>query len=93
MEKYKKVIQKQFKMSAPMWNDKFDLPDRTDSVWDIQDYFEYILKEHGEETDNPLRKIYTTNIENIIIFKIKVGYYIKLISSESIKSFGRTKVR
>ena len=91
MEKYKNVIQKQFKMSAPAWNDKFELPNRTDSVSGIQDYFEYILKEHGEETDNPLRKIYTTKIENRIIFEIKAGYYIKLISSESIKSFGSTK--
>ena len=39
-----------------------------------------------------MRKIYTTKIENRIIFKIKAGYYIKLISSESIKSFGSTKI-
>ena len=33
-----------FKISAPTWNDKFELPDRSYSVSDIQDYFEYILK-------------------------------------------------
>ena len=33
-----------FKISAPIWNDKFELPDRLYSVSDIQDYFEYILK-------------------------------------------------
>ena len=33
-----------FKISAPTWNDKFESPDRSDSVSDIQDYFEYILK-------------------------------------------------
>ena len=33
-----------FKMSAPTWNEEFELPDRTYSVSDIQDYFEYILK-------------------------------------------------
>ena len=27
--------------SAPIWNDKFELPDRSYSVTDIQDYFEY----------------------------------------------------
>ena len=31
-----------FKRSAPTWNDKFELPDRSYSVSDIQDYFEYI---------------------------------------------------
>ena len=31
-----------FKISAPTWNDKFELPDGSYSVSDIQDYFEYI---------------------------------------------------
>ena len=29
-----------FKMSAPTWNDKFELPDGSNSVSNIQDYFE-----------------------------------------------------
>ena len=33
-----------YKISAPTWNDKFELPDGSYSVSDIQDYFEYILK-------------------------------------------------
>ena len=33
-----------FRISAPTWNDKFELPDEFYSVSDIQDYFEYILK-------------------------------------------------
>ena len=33
-----------FKISAPAWNDKFESPDGLCSVWDIKDYFEYILK-------------------------------------------------
>ena len=32
------------KIYAPTWNDKFELPDGSYSVSDIQDYFEYILK-------------------------------------------------
>ena len=31
-----------FKISAPTWNDEFELPDGSYSVSDIQDYFEYI---------------------------------------------------
>ena len=42
-----------FKISAPTWNDKFELPDGSYSVSNIQDYFEHILKKHGENTDKP----------------------------------------
>ena len=47
-----------FKISAPTWNDKFELPDGSYSVSDIQDYFEYIFKKHGENTDKPSIWIY-----------------------------------
>ena len=33
----------EFKTTAPRWNEKFELPDRSYSVSDIQDYFKYIL--------------------------------------------------
>ena len=33
-----------FKTSAPTWNDEFNLSDGSHSVSDIQDYFEYIIK-------------------------------------------------
>ena len=38
-----------FKISAPTWNEKFELPDRSYSISDIQDYFAYILKKHREK--------------------------------------------
>ena len=47
-----------FKISVPTWNDKFELPDRSYSVSDIQDYFDYILEKHGEEIDEPSVQIY-----------------------------------
>ena len=31
-----------FKISAPTWNDKFELPDGSYSVSNIQDYFKYV---------------------------------------------------
>ena len=40
-----------FKISAPTWNEEFKLPDGSYSVSDIQDYLEYFLKKHGENTD------------------------------------------
>ena len=42
-----------FKISTPTWDDKFELTDGSYSVSDIQDYFEYILKKHGEDIDEP----------------------------------------
>ena len=46
-----------FKISAPTWNDKFEFSDGSYSVSDIQDYFEHILKEHGEDIDKPSMQI------------------------------------
>ena len=44
-----------FKISAPTWNDEFNLHDGPSSVFDIQDCFEYIIKKRESitETDNP----------------------------------------
>ena len=33
-----------FKISAPTWNEEFELPDRSNSIPDISEYFEYTLK-------------------------------------------------
>ena len=55
-----------FKISAPAWNDKFELPNGSYSVSDIQDYFEYILKMHGENIDNPSVKIYVNKIDTVL---------------------------
>ena len=80
-----------FKISAPTWNDEFELPDRLYSISDIQDYFEYILKKHGENIDNPSIKIYINKIENKIIFKVETGYYLELLIHETIKLRGSTE--
>ena len=80
-----------FKISAPTWNDKFELPDGSYSVSDIQDYFEYILKKHGENTDNPSVQIYVNKIENRVTFKIKDGYALELQTPETMKLLGSTE--
>ena len=53
-----------FKISASTWNDEFELPDGSYSVSNIQDCFEYILKKHGEDLDEPSVQIYVNEIEN-----------------------------
>ena len=80
-----------FKISAPTWSEKFELPDGSYSISDIQDYFEYILKKHSESVDNPSIRIYVNKIENRITFKIKSGYYLELLTPETMKLLGSTE--
>ena len=51
-----------FKISAPTWNDTFDLPDGSYSIEDIEDYFEFIMKKHETLTENPPFQIYPNKI-------------------------------
>ena len=80
-----------FKMSAHTWNDEFEQPDGSYSVSDIQDYFKYIFKKHGENTNKPLVQIYVNKIENRITFKIKDGYTLGLLTPETMKLLASTK--
>ena len=79
------------KISAPTWNDKFELPGGSYSVSNIQDYFECILKKHGENTDKPSVQIYVNNIENRVTFKIIDGCSVELLTRETMKLLGSTE--
>ena len=80
-----------FKTSAPTWYEEFELPDWSYSISDIEDYFEYILKKHGEKAVNPSMKLHINKIENRITFKIKIGYYLEFSTPETMKLLGSTK--
>ena len=80
-----------FKISAPTWNEEFTLPDGSYSVSDIQDYFQCILKKHGENTDKPSIQIYVNKIKNRITFKTKKAYSLELLTKETMKLLGSTK--
>ena len=80
-----------FKIPVPTWNDEFELPDGSYSVSDIQDYFKYILKKHGEDIDKPSVQIYVNKIENRVTFKIKNGYSLELLTPETMKLLGSTE--
>ena len=86
-------INNKFKISAPTWNDTFDLPDGSYSINDIQDYFKFIIKKHETLTENPPIQIYPNKIKNRIVFKIKTGYKLELLTPETMKFLGRTKKR
>ena len=79
------------KISAQTWSEEFKLTDGSYSIFDIQEYFEYILKEHGENVNSPSIKIYVNRTENRITFKIKSGYYLELLTPETMKLLGSTE--
>ena len=80
-----------FKISAPTWSEEVELQDGSYSVSYIQDYFEHILKKHSESVDNSSIRMYIDRIENRITFKIKNGYYLELLTPETMKLLGSTE--
>ena len=88
----KKTYKKnKFKISAPTWNEEFELPDGSCSLSDAQNCFEYILKKHETVTENPSIMIYVNKIGNRIMFKGKTGYYLELLTPETMKLLESTE--
>ena len=58
-----------FQISALTWNDELNLLDRSYSVSEIQDYFEYIIKKHETIANNPPVQIYVNKIKNRTVLK------------------------
>ena len=80
-----------FKISAPTWNETFDLPDGSYNISEIEDYIEYIIKKHETIDENAPILIYANTINNRIVFKIKTGYKLELLSEETLKLLGSIK--
>ena len=70
-----------FKISAPTWNDEFDLPD----------YFEYTIKKLENIANNSPVQIYMNKTKKRFVFKIKTGYKLELLSPETTRSLGSAK--
>ena len=79
------------KISAPTWNETFDLPDGSYNISEIQDYTEYIIKNHETIGENATILIYANTINNRTVFKIKSGYKLELLSKETMKLLGSSK--
>ena len=80
-----------FKISAPTWNETFDLPDGLYNISEIQDYIEYIIKKHETIGEDAPILIYANTINNRIVFKIKSRYKLELLTKETMKLLGSTK--
>ena len=81
----KSAYSNKFKISAPTWNDTFDLPNGFYSIADIPDYFEFFIKKHETLTEDSPIEIYPNKIKNRIVFTIKTGYKLELLSPETMK--------
>ena len=53
--------------------------------------FKYIIKKHERVTGNSPIKIYVNKTENRIIFRIKTGCYLEMLTPETIILLGSTK--
>ena len=80
-----------FKIHAPTWNEEFNLSNGSYSVSDIQDYFEYIIKKHETIADSPPVQIYVNKIKSRIVFKIKRGYKLELLTEKTMQLLGSSK--
>ena len=67
------------------------MPDGSYNIPKIQDYIEYIIKKHKTIGENAPILIYANTINNRIVFKIKNGYKLELLSKETMKLLGSTK--
>ena len=73
------------------WNGEFELPAGSYSVSNIQDYIEYIIKNHEILTAILPIYVYINRINNRLVFKIKDGYKLELQTPETMKIFGSIK--
>ena len=90
MKKYFKKTCKnnKLKISAPTWNEEFELPNRSYSV---SDYFTYIFKKHENVTGNSSIMTYINKLENRITFKKKTGYHLEHLTPKTMKLLGIIK--
>ena len=69
-----------FKISAPTRNEELDLHDRSYSIPNIQDYFEYINKYREKHREKA-----------IDMFKFNTGYHHELLTPKAMKLLGSTE--
>ena len=80
-----------FKISSPTWSETFDLPNGCYETSDIQDYFLKMIQKHEKTVKNNEESpilIYPNEVKNRIVFKIKTGYKLELLSKETQKLLG-----
>ena len=67
------------------------MPDGSYSIDDIQDYFEFIIRKHETLAEDPSVELYPNRINNRIVFKIKTGCKLQLLTPETMRLLESTK--
>ena len=79
------------KTSGPTWTETFDLHDGSFKISDIQDHFFKMTQKHEstiKTNENSPVLIYSNKVKNRIVFKIKAGYKLELLTKETGKLLG-----
>ena len=90
-ENIKSSYNNKFKISGPTWSETFDLPNGSYEISDIQDYFLKMIQKHESTIKNNEESptfIYPNEVKNRIVFKIKTGYKLELLTKETQKLLG-----
>ena len=82
---------KKFKISVSTWNEIITLDDRSYNIEQIQNYFEYVIKKQKTitNTGKPTAQIYVNKIKNRIVFQVKTGYKLELLTEETMQLLGK----
>ena len=67
------------------------MPHGSYSIADIEDYFEFVIKKYETLAENSPVQICPNKIKNRIVFKVKTGCKLELLSPETMKLLGSTK--
>ena len=91
MGEYKKQLQYKFKLSGPTWSENPTFPNSSYTIPDIQDCFLKIIQKHEptiESNEESPILIYPDGVKNRKSFKIKTGYKLEILTTETIKLLG-----
>ena len=86
-----KNVKSSYNNSKPTWNDTFDVLVGSYFIAALQNYFEYIIRKHETITTTSPILIYVNTTNNRIVFKIKSGYKLELLSKETMKFIRKLK--
>ena len=83
----RKLSNGKFKITTASWSEEFELPERSYTVADIDNYFQFIVEKHTKDRKDDI-KIYVNKIDNRVTFKLKSGVTLELMTPETQKLLG-----
>ena len=91
MKRKKSYKSNKFKISVTAWVEECELSDGSYSILDTKDCYKYIVKKQVKLAGKPSLQTNINKIQKRVTFKIKFGYYLKLLTVETRNIFGSTE--